>query len=356
MATAKKLPSGSWRCQVYSHKDESGKRIYESFTSEDPSPKGKREAEFMAAEFAMNKKEKKSKSLTSTFLFREARQKYIDLKSGVLSPATIRGYEQMKTYYSGLDDLALKDIDSIKVQEWVNDFYKTHSAKTVRNAHSLLNSTFKEFCPDNILQITLPKKKKIVYKIPTDDEIKLLINYLNDNDKEMLIAVYLAAFGTLRRSEVCGLSAGDVNGNIIHVNMVLVKDKDGNLIEKELAKTDESDRYVELPKFVIDTFPSGGKIVSITPDTITRRFQRTLIKLEISPFRYHDLRHYAASIMHAIGIPDQYIMRAGGWKSDAILKSIYRGTLNDYEKKFSSQANEYFSDMQHEMQHKKSED
>lgn len=63
MATAKKLPSGSWRVRVFSHyeysKDKEGntkkKAIYESFTSDDPSRTGKREAEAMAAEFALKK-------------------------------------------------------------------------------------------------------------------------------------------------------------------------------------------------------------------------------------------------------------------------------------------------------------
>ena len=44
MATAKKLPSGSWRCQVFSHFEEQiqpdgtvkKKRIYKSFTCDDP--------------------------------------------------------------------------------------------------------------------------------------------------------------------------------------------------------------------------------------------------------------------------------------------------------------------------------
>lgn len=47
MPTAKKLPSGSWRCLVYSHTEEitnpdgsiKKKRIYESFTSNIPGPK-----------------------------------------------------------------------------------------------------------------------------------------------------------------------------------------------------------------------------------------------------------------------------------------------------------------------------
>jgi len=74
MAKAKKLPSGSWRVLVYSHSepvyDDNGKpildkagkpkqkRFYESFTSDDPSTAGKREAEYAAAEFALNKKNK----------------------------------------------------------------------------------------------------------------------------------------------------------------------------------------------------------------------------------------------------------------------------------------------------------
>ena len=45
MATAKKLPSGSWRCLAYSHMERiydektqkwKNKRIYESFTDDDP--------------------------------------------------------------------------------------------------------------------------------------------------------------------------------------------------------------------------------------------------------------------------------------------------------------------------------
>ena len=63
MATAKKLPSGSWRCQVYSHTEEISlpdgstkqKRIYKSFTCADPSKKGKRIFEHEAATWAADK-------------------------------------------------------------------------------------------------------------------------------------------------------------------------------------------------------------------------------------------------------------------------------------------------------------
>ena len=53
MAKAKKLPSGSWRCQVYDYTDTTGKRHYKSFTAGT-----RKDAEYQAAEYALNKKSK----------------------------------------------------------------------------------------------------------------------------------------------------------------------------------------------------------------------------------------------------------------------------------------------------------
>jgi hypothetical protein len=32
---------------------------------------------------------------------------------------------------------------------------------------------------------------------------------------------------------------------------------------------------------------------------------------------------------HSLGIPDAYIMKSGGWKTDTVMKTIYRHALND---------------------------
>ena len=78
------------------------------------------------------------------------------------------------------------------------------------------------------------------------------------------------------------------------------------------------------------------------PDRISKNFMELRNSLGLK-CRFHDLRHYAASVMHAIGIPDQYIMERGGWKSDSTLKRIYRNALSDKSAQFSNQANDYFS-------------
>ena len=59
-------------------------------------------------------------------------------------------------------------------------------------------------------------------------------------------------------------------------------------------------------------------------------------------FRFHDLRHYAASIMHAIGVPDQYILQRGGWSSDNVMKTVYRNAIDIETVRQTKKINEHF--------------
>ena len=111
-------------------------------------------------------------------------------------------------------------------------------------------------------------------------------------------------------------------------------------------KTPDSIRDVELPDFVAEKFRGRtGQLVRMDPDTVTRRFSRALKKIDVPRFRFHDLRHYGASIMHAIGIPDQYIMQRGGWASDNIMKTVYRNVIDLEAKRNNRKINQYFSDI-----------
>ena len=366
MPKAKKLPSGSWRCQVFDRYEDvrqrdgivKRKRIYKSFTVDDPSPKGKKKCESLATEWSITR-EKRIVRSESSFTVSQAIQEYIQIKKNILSPASIRGYSQMANrYFSDIEDVRLEDLTSIAVQRWINKLAVDKSPKTISNVYGLLSTTCRFFAPDISFHVRLPQKKIYEGYVPTDKDMETLMCYLKDNEPELEKAVLLSASGTLRRSEICGITAADIDRktNIIHIHRARVMNENGEWMIKDVPKNRSSDRYVAFPSAVIAKLPDTDPIVNLTPNRISIRFKLVLGRCGLPNFRFHDLRHYAASIMHALGVPDQYIMERGGWSSDSTLKRIYRGSMNDYEKKFTVLTNDHFDSlmqnaMQHEMQH-----
>jgi len=357
MATARKLPSGSWRCQVFSHWEEvpgpdgtiKKKKIQKSFTCDDPSPKGKKKCEAMAAEWAMNNEQRVIRHLT----VKQAITEYIAAKQYVLSPSTVKEYKSALAHgFADIENIRTDQLTSLIVQRWINNKAKDKKTpKTIKNHYGLLTAALGMFQPDLRLKVSLPQLITPDTYTPTDADLRPLIAHLRDNDPILLRAVYLAAFGTLRRSEICALEVSDVTGSGVLVQRSLVQNEQKEYVIKT-TKTRSSTRYVQLPSFVLDTFPKEGRVVPLNPMQVTVRFRRALVACKLPHFRFHDLRHYAASIMHALGIPDQYIMMQGGWNSDTVLKRVYRDTLPDYQAEFMRRAENHFSGIiPHEIPH-----
>lgn len=332
MATAKRLPSGNWRVQAYSHTDpETGKRHYKSFTAST-----KAEAQRMAAEFMCSARDVAENPTVSVCV-----DNYIESKTGVLSPSTVRGYKQMKQYLSPLSGIRILDLKSSDVQYLISNLSQEHAPKTVRNIYSLLMSSIRQV-DDIHFRVTLPSKRPVEYHTPTDADVKLLIKSAS---RDLKIAILLAAVGTLRRGEICALDYSDVlyDFNAVYVHRDIVQDKDNKWVMKEMPKTSGSIRRVQLPKEVIKLIGHGeGLVYPHRPTSLTNTFIKLRNRLGLQ-CRFHDLRHYAASVMHAIGVPDQYIMERGGWTDDRVLKEVYRNTLADKSAGFANATNKYFS-------------
>lgn len=349
MPTAKKLPSGSWRCLVYSHTEEiknpdgsiKKKRIYESFTSNIPGPKGKRIAEQAAAEFAANKDQR---SRSADMLLGTAMDNYIQSRESILSPRTIMDYKRIRrTSLQSLLNIRLSRITQEDIQIAINLESVNHSPKTVRNSHGLLSAVLKQYRPDFALNTSLPKKQRVELYIPTDEEVKRLIRA--SEGTEMELPILLAAFGPMRRGEICALDSTDISGNIVHVSKNMVRTEDNAWIIKS-PKSYAGDRYIDFPDFVAEKWRGKtGRIVNLTPNNITDRFRSCLHRAGLPHFRFHDLRHYSASIQHALGIPDSYIMQRGGWGNDGTLKAVYRHALADKTKEMDDIANQHFNEL-----------
>ena len=350
MATAKKLPSGSWRCQVLSHTEEYtkpdgtiGKRkIRKSFTCDDPTKRGKRICEQMATEWAASKEQNSiaSKSLK----FGEALEDYISSRENILSPCTIRDYRGIqRNYIPSLMEIKIDDITQDDIQKAINLEAVKLSPKTVRNIHGLISAVLRVYRPSMALNTALPKKKRVELHIPSDAEVKILMNAVQGTELE--IPVLLAAFVPMRRGEICALEHSDINGNVIHVCKNMVRTIDNRWIIKT-PKSFAGDRYIDFPDDVIRKLPGRpGRVVSLNPGQLADKFEKCLKKCNLPHFRFHDLRHYSASILHALGIPDVYIMQRGGWGNDGTLKAVYRHALSDKAQEMNKLANEHFENL-----------
>lgn len=74
------------------------------------------------------------------------------------------------------------------------------------------------------------------------------------------------------------------------------------------------------------------------PDRLTQKFKKAVKE----KYRFHDLRHYYASTAHYLGIPDAYIMANGGWKTDSVMKRVYREALPDKLKEQNDKIEQHF--------------
>lgn len=344
MAKAKKLPSGSWRCLVYDCKDDSGKRIYKSFTSDDPSPKGKREVELIAAQYAAEKDLRRS--MRDRMTLGQAWDKYIADRANILSPATIREYKATrKNSFNKLMDVDVFSITQDDIQSEINNMAKGSAPKTVRNKHGLLHSVIKSVRPDFAIHTTLPQKIKPEIYVPTDEQVLSILSG-TEADPDMHIAVMLAAFGPLRRSEICALRSDCINSEgVAHVKQAMVLSEGNKWVIKH-PKTYAGDRLIPLPDFVYDEIKDiEGNIVHLNPNQITGRFETILRDCDLPHFRFHALRHYCASRLHSIGIPDSYIMERGGWENASVLDNIYRHALSDQSVDMNARANAVFSSL-----------
>lgn len=335
MASAKKLPSGNWRVLMYVGKDPTGKRVYESFTA--PT---KREAERLAA---MREAARDAHGGTAEDpSIKELIESYISTcEASGMSPATIRSYTAMShSAFGKIEDILISRITLPMIQANVDDRARARSPKTVRNELALLRSAIGKHRKDiEFDDLILPKRKKAEMAIPTDEQVKQLIASVSA-DNDMLIAILLAALMGLRRSEICALQWTDIDPetHTLHVGKALVRGQNGEHSLKQ-PKTAAGDRYLPVPDslyvLLMSRRNSGEKLISLSPNSITERYERLRNRLKIH-CRFHDLRHYHASVMLAIGAPEKYIIADMGHSSFDMVRKVYGHVMEDKKRELSS--------------------
>lgn len=345
MPKAKKLPSGNWRVQVYDYKDENGKEHYKSFTA--PT---KREAEFLATQYALDQTEERRKALQPQALpFKQAAEDWIDSRRNVLSVSTTRMYDSMLKNAYG--PILTKDINKITIQDvqrTINEYAGTHSAKSVRNAYGLLRSVIaahrKNFVGQHFDEINLPAAEDRDVVIPEDSHVTPMIQHLRSLEEkdDMLFVVLMAATLGLRRSEICALTQEDFVDGTVRINKALVLSYDNKTYVVKGTKSKAGKRVLKVNPDVfqlvksLGSDPRTGRIITTTPARVTCRYS-TLAKHFGVPGSLHDLRHYYASILAALNTPVKYAMKRLGHSTPQVTEQVYQHTFTSFDEQFDQQ-------------------
>lgn len=269
-------------------------------------------------------------SLKGTFL--DYAEKYIKAKENVLSASTIRGYRAtLKSIPGHFTSLPIKDITQYTLTALVNDMVRSVSPKTIYNRHGLIVSVMHEFRPEFVIRTKLPRKVQKDIYTPGDEEVSRLFAYLDDSPtlKKYWVPLYLASLG-LRRSEIGALTIKDLSeDNILTVNKAKVQGSDNKWVIQNFTKTERSNRKIPLPKELADRIREQGCIYEGFLGKMYDNMRIVEKRIGLPHFGIHRLRSFFASKAHSLGLHDSIILKLGGWKSDYVMKGIYRKALKE---------------------------
>lgn len=321
--------NGMYHTRVYGPFDSNGKRITKRII-------GYTEREVRrAAEDFLDEMKRQPKVFGMTL--KDAALKYIEYLEGKrkpISPTTAALYYGMvKNYFCDLHNKSIISITEEMLQQEIYSLERKVSPKTVHNVVNFYVPCIKHSRRGFHPELDLPELQKPVTKVPDMADLKEKISSIKN--KRLKIPVLLAAYCGMRRSEIVALDLAKdieynrevhVNGKkyevcIIHVDKAIVRDKNAQYVSKS-TKTEAGTRNLFIPTWLGDILKDARDdpgYVPYPPHKITNRFREWAAKNDIE-CSFHGLRHFYASIMKALNIPDNYAMLLMGHTTDNMLK------------------------------------
>lgn len=257
----------------------------------------------------------------------------------------------------------------------IQDYYQYEldengvTTNTVLHYHANIRKALKHALKNDLIntnpadKIERPKKNDFVGSFYNKQEINILFEKVKGEFIEL--AVILAAFYGLRRSEVIGLKWTAINFlnktiSIQHTVTPVYFEGQEHIIEKDRTKNKSSRRTLPLvPAFEelllrIRELQALNKAICsnsyctdyeeyiyldklgqrVKPGYITQNFTRTLKKHDLRRIRFHDLRHSCASLLLANGVGMKEIQEWLGHSNYSTTADIYSHL--EYSSKVSS--------------------
>jgi integrase len=280
-----------------------------------------------------------------------------------ISPATAAGYENYIENHIAKDDIADILLEKLKPLH-IEDFYSNEltrdrgtsksgkkivgfSGKSVLQEHRIFHKAFKQAVRNELLSknpcdyVDAPKADDFKVTIYNEDKFNLLLDDVEGTNDEM--PILLAGMCGLRRSEVFGLRWSDLDFDEekISVNQVETYDKaKKEWVIKDKPKNQSSRRTFTIPSEIIPVFKrykgiglvcsNDGQVVN--GGTFSHHFADLLKKHNLPHIRFHDLRHFNATMMLKYGVSDKEAARRLGHSTPNTLRKTYQHHLDEMDK------------------------
>ncbi len=331
--SVRRLPSGRWQARYW---DAAGNRVAAPKTFD---TKGDARRWLSAVETDMSRGEWQDPRLGDV-PFAEWAERWMVTKAPKLAPATQDLYRYLlrRHVLPRFGSIAVGRITAAEVQAWLADLHRTDlSANTVAKAYRCLSGAM-----DGAVDAGLIARSPCTLKgagterhdemqIATPEQVAALAAAVGPRWEAL---VFTAAYSGLRWGELAGLRRCDVD---LDSNVVTVARKLGEVngtLTFSPPKTAAGKRTVGIPSFVarslavhIDLYALPGPEGLVFPSADGQPMRRSNFRRRVwepataevgmSGFRFHDLRHTAATLAAASGASLKALMARIGHASAA---------------------------------------
>jgi integrase len=304
---------------------------------------------------------------TTNATFGDLATKWLELVEESLSPSTYRKYRRL------LEKIILPEFATVKVPALrpsdLDSFYvrllrrgvnkgRPLSAQSVHHVHALIRRLLNQalkwgwVLSNPATNATPPSVRRPELSIPGVETVTRIIEFAQERSPEIGCLLGLAAVTGARRGELCALRWRDIDkGGVETIQHSIVDGRVDELIEKG-TKTHSSrkvsidattitllsqhhdrceerarshGRRLARSKYVFASSIDG--LIPWRPHRVSLAFRRECHEMGLEGVRLHDLRHFTATQMLALGIPVKTVAGRLGHANAATTLNVYAHAL-----------------------------
>ncbi|MFC1683157.1 tyrosine-type recombinase/integrase [Candidatus Zixiibacteriota bacterium] len=263
----------------------------------------------------------------SNVRFSDLAQEYMEKHSRINKRSWKRDETSLKQLLPAFGERYLEDITPKMIEEYrLRRKKQGRENATINREHALLKAMFTKaihwgYVNDNPAKKVPMAKEKARARFLSKEEIKSLLEAAESDKAPYLRPIIILAITTaMRKGEILSLKWEDV-------------DLDRRVIHIKHTKNDQP-REVPIMDCLFETLSAWrkkrldncyvfGNTIRQPIISFRTAFEKALKRAGIENFRFHDLRHTAASYMYMSGMDIKAIKEIGGWKT---LKMLDRYT------------------------------